>query len=94
MTALSSFLWSFWVVVADWFTTVLAGVLLGFLEACAGSSVMSLAAEEPVLREQAQALVLLLGRLHVAPGSGYSLACLHPCRDRPPLRQMWFLFCW
>ena len=53
---------------------------------------VSLAAEEPVLREQAQALVLFLGRLYVAPGSGYSLACLHPCRDRPPLRQMWFLF--
>ena len=49
MTALSSFLWSFWVVVVDWFTTALAGVLVGFLEACAGSSVMSLAAEEPVL---------------------------------------------
>lgn len=42
-------------------------VLVGFFEECAGSSVMSLAAEEPVLREQAQALVLVLERLTSLP---------------------------
>ena len=87
MTALSSFLWSFCVVVLSGITTVLGGVVVGFLEAWAGSSVMSLTPEVPALREQPQALVLVLGRLHVAPGFGYSSACLHPCRDGLPLYQ-------